>query len=111
MSTISTDSLSDFTTTVIEDGSVFPSHFTADATGAVSSTLFNGLVTYDTRVEFESTGDGYPYTGELFIFGTDKASIRIIAVSANSIRIEADYDGNGTEDARIETTWEALLGN
>ena len=106
---ISTETLTDFSSTFTEDTSVFPANFTKEATGRVSSTLFNGVVSYSTPVAFQATGDGFPYEGELLVFGTSNSSVRIIAIDEDTVRIEADYNGDGASDATIETTWAALV--
>ena len=105
------DTITEFSTTITEDGSMFPSHFTAEGTGTLTSTRFGGTITYITDVDFESIGDAYPYTGELLIFGSNGSNVRVIALSETDIRIEADYDGNGSTDATVATSWNALLGN
>jgi hypothetical protein len=105
----STETLTDFSSTVTEDSSVFPANFTSEATGRVSSTLFEGVVSYDTPVAFQATGDGFPYVGEMLVFGTNNASIRITAIDEVTVMIEADYNGDGVTDATIETTWAALV--
>jgi hypothetical protein len=104
----STETLTDFSSTVTEDTSMFPSNFTTDATGTISSTQFSGSVNYDTPVAFQSTGGGYPYEGEMLVFGTNNATIRIIAIDEDNVRIEADYNGDNAPDATIDTTWDAL---
>jgi len=105
----STETLTDFSSAVTEDTSMFPANFTTEATGRVSSTQFEGEVSYDTAVEFQSTGDGYPYVGEMHVFGTGGSNIRITAMDEVNVRIEADYNGDGASDATIDTTWEALI--
>lgn len=105
----STETLTNFYNMVTENTSMFPSNFTTDVTGTVLSTQFNGSVNYDTPIPFQSTGDDFPYTGEMLITGSDNARIRIIAISATSVRIVADYDGDGAPDATIDTTWDALI--
>ncbi len=105
----STETLTDFSSTVTEDTSVFPANFTTEATGSVSSTQFAGVVSYDTPVAFQAMGDGFPYVGEMLVFGTGNASIRITAIDEVSVMIEADYNGDGASDATIETTWAALV--
>jgi len=105
----STETLTDFFSAITEDTSVFPANFTREATGRVSSSQFNGVVSYSTPVAFQSTGDGFPYEGEMLVFGTNNASIRITAMDEDTVRIEADYDGDGASDATIETTWAALV--
>lgn len=106
---ISTETLTDFSSTVTEDTSMFPANFTTEATGRVSSTQFDGEVSYNTSVEFQATGDGYPYVGEMLIFGTGGSNIRITAMDEDNVRIEADYNGDGASDATIDTSWEALV--
>jgi hypothetical protein len=105
----STETLTEFSSIVTEDTSMFPANFTTEATGRVSSTQFSGVVSYDTPVPFQATGDGFPYEGEMLVFGTAGASIRITAVDEANVRIEADYNGDGASDATIETTWAALV--
>jgi hypothetical protein len=107
---LATDTVSDFSTEITEDTSIFPRAFTTDATGRVSSSAFNGFVAYDTPTPFESSGGNFPYDGEMLIFGTNNSNVRIIAMDEDNVRIEADYDGDGATDATIETSWEALVG-
>lgn len=105
----STETLTNFSNMVTEDTGMFPSNFTTDVTGTVSSTQFNGSVNYVTPIPFQSSGDNFPFTGEMLITGSDNAKIRIVAISAISVRIEADYNGDGAPDAIIDTTWDALI--
>ena len=104
----STETLSNFSTTVTENAGMFPSSYTTDAMGTITSTQFDGSVTYDTPVAFESIGDAYPYAGELLVTGADNATLRLIALDEVNVRIEADYDGDGAVDETIDTTWDAL---
>jgi hypothetical protein len=105
----STETLTGFSSTVTEDTSVFPSNFTKTAAGTVSSTQFAGSVNYDTPAAFQSAGDAYPYAGEMRVSGENNAALRIIVLGGDSLRIEADYDGDGATDATITTTWDALI--
>ncbi len=104
----STETLSNFSTSVTENASMFPSSYTTDAMGTITSTQFDGSVTYDTPVPFESIGEAYPYTGELLVTGANNATLRLIALDEVNVRIEADYDGDGAVDETIDTTWDAL---
>lgn len=104
-----TTTLTDFSSMVTENLSVFPSNISLDASGTISSTQFNGAVNYDTPVSFESTGDGFPYAGEMLVSGAGNARIKIIAISEINVRVEADFNGDGAADATIDTTWEALI--
>ena len=105
----STDTVTDFSSLVVEDTSMFPSNFTTDVTGSILSTLFEGSVNYNMPIPFESSGDKYPYGGEMLISGSGGATIRIFALDQFKVRIEADFKGDGALDATIETTWEALV--
>jgi hypothetical protein len=104
----STETLSDFSSIVIEDTSMFPSNFTTDVTGTILSTLFEGSVSYSMPIPFQSSGDSFPYQGEMLIAGSDGATIRIIALDQNKVRIEADFNGDGALDSTTDTTWSAL---
>lgn len=106
---ISTETLTDFSSIFTEDTSMFPANFSKESTGRVSSTLFAGVVSYSTPVVFQASGDGFPYEGELLVFGTNNSSVRIMAIDEVNVRIEADYNGDGAPDATIETTWAALV--
>ena len=106
----STEILTDFSITVTEDASVFPNNFTTDATGSVASSTFNGTVAYNMPIPFESSGNNFPYEGEMIVFGADNSRVRIIAISEVEVRIEADYDGDGATDATIDTSWTDLVG-
>jgi hypothetical protein len=105
----STETLSNFLSTVVEDTSIFPSNFTTDVSGTVSSTLFDGSVSYSMPIPFELSGDGYPYDGEMLVSGSGGATIRIIALDQFKVRIEADFNGDNALDATIDTTWDALV--
>ena len=105
----STDTLTNFSSLVVEDTSMFPSNFTTDVAGTILSTLFEGTVFYNMPIPFESSGDNYPYAGEMLISGSGGATIRIMALDQFKVRIEADFNGDGALDATIDTTWEALV--
>ena len=62
-------------------------------------------------IPFESFGSNFPYDGEMMVFGADNSRVRIIAISDTEVRIEADYDGDGADDATIDTTWDALVND
>ncbi len=106
---ISTETLSTFSSTVTEDSSMLPSLVTTTASGTITSTQFDGAVTYGTQVLFEAFGDAYPYTGELLVTGANNATLRLIALDEVNVRIVADYDGDGATDETIDTTWAELV--
>lgn len=105
----STDALSNFSSTVTENSGMLPSLVSTTSSGTISSTQFEGTVTYGTPVTFEALGDAYPYTGELLVTGADNATLRLIAMDEVNVRILADYDGDGATDETIDTTWDELV--
>jgi hypothetical protein len=82
--------------------------YTFDATGTVASSTFVGAVNFDTTEVFAGTGVDYPATGEMLVTGADNGTIRIIALDNVFVRLEVDGNGDGTLDAVIDTTWDAL---
>lgn len=105
-----TESLSDFSTIYTESG-VDPFAWTHDAMGTVSSGDFTGAVRYDTPVIFVGEGANYPSEGELLMTGADNATLRLIALDAVNVQIDADYDGDGTIDESLFMTWDELVAN
>ena len=83
----STDTLTNFSSLIVENTSMFPSNFTTDVTGTLLSTLFEGSVNYNMPIPFEATGDNYPYAGEMLISGSGGATIRIMALDLSLIHI------------------------
>jgi hypothetical protein len=82
--------------------------FTFDTAGTLTSSAFNGAVNFDTTETFVGTGVDYPAIGEMLITGADNGTIRVIALDNVFVRLEVDSNGDGTLDAVIDTTWEAL---
>ena len=88
---------------------MLPSLVTTTASGTVTSTQFEGAVTYSTPVPFEALADAYPYVGELLVTGANGATLRLVALDEANVRIIADYDGDGATDETIDTTWAELV--
>jgi hypothetical protein len=82
--------------------------YTFDSSGTVSSSAFVGAVNFDTTETFAGTGVDYPANGEMLVTGADNGTIRIIALDNVNVRLEVDGNGDGTLDAVIDTTWDAL---
>jgi hypothetical protein len=89
------------------DAGITPSPYTWSAYGTLDSTQLPGAVDYSTPLTFEGDDVDYPHTGELLVEG-DNSSARLIAVDNVNVRIEYDYDGNGTVDETTEITWAEL---
>ena len=75
----------------------------------ISSPRLDGDVIVSTSIGLQSAGDGYPFMGELRVEAANNAVIVIIAIDANTVRLEIDIDGDGAPDEIMDMTWEELL--
>ena len=105
----SSESLTNFATTLTLDGNFVPAPFTMTASGTLDSTRLSGVVRYSTEQVFQGFEGDYPDSGIFFVEGVN-SSLRLIAENNVNVRIEIDTDGNGTFDETINTTWAALTG-
>lgn len=101
--------LTDFTIDITEDGAMFPVAMTVETSFTISSPRIGGDVSVTTSLSLESMGEDYPFAGELRIEGADGAIIVMIALDANTVRLEIDIDGDGGTDDTIDLTWDELL--
>ena len=102
--------LTNFTVEITEDASTFPVAVTVDTSFTISSPRIDGSVTVTTSLSLQSMGEDYPFVGELRIEGADGAVIVMIALDANTVRLEIDIDGDGAVDDTIDLTWDELMG-
>ena len=105
-----TETIINFSTIYTEDSSAFPVGWTTDSIGTVDSSEIAGAITYETMVEFEGSGEGYPYTGELLVTGADNSTLYLITIDDTNVQIDADYDGDGIIDETLNLTWVELEG-
>jgi hypothetical protein len=91
------------------DAGISPAPYTWSSYGTLDSTQLPGVIEYTTPVTFEGEDVDFPHTGELLVEG-DNSSARLIAVDNVNVLIEFDYDGDGTIDETLETTWVDLEG-
>lgn len=103
-----TGTLSNFSTTVSQDGSVFPAAFTMDSSATLSNSQFDGEVSYTTPVPFQGFEGEFPFAGELLVTGAEGATILLIALDNVNVRLEVDLDGDGAVDETVDTTWDEL---
>jgi hypothetical protein len=102
-----TEHMSSMTITVTtndETGSV-----EVDTSFRISSPLLGGDVIVSTSISMQSSGDGYPFMGELFIQAAGNTAIVFIALDGNMVRLEIDIDGDGEPDEVVDVTWDELL--
>lgn len=102
--------LTNFTVEITEDASTFPVAVTVETSFTISSPRIGGTVTVTTSLSLQSMGEDYPFVGELRIEGADRAVIVMIALDANTVRLEIDIDGDGAPDETIDLTWDELMG-
>jgi hypothetical protein len=101
--------LTNFTIEITEDASMFPVAITVETSFTISSPRIGGEVTVQTSLALESMGEDYPFVGELRITGADNAVIVMIALDANTVRLQIDIDGDGAIDETIDMTWDELM--
>jgi hypothetical protein len=101
--------LTNFSVEIIEDASTFPAAVTVETSFTISSPSIGGEVTVTTSLSLESMGEDYPFAGELRIEGAGNAVIVMIALDANTVRLQIDINGDGATDETIDMTWDELL--
>ena len=101
--------LTGFTVEIIEDASTFPVAVTVETSFTISSPTIGGEVTVTTSVALQSSGADYPFVGELRIEGANQAVIVMIALDANTVRLQIDIDGDGAVDETTDMSWDELL--
>ncbi len=104
------EAVTDLTVTISEDESVFPTAVSVETSFTLSSPTIGGDVIVSTSLSLQSSGEEYPYVGELRITGAGNSAIVLIALDGNRVRLEIDIDGDGAFDGDAEMTWDELLG-
>jgi len=103
-----TGTLSNFSTTVSQNDGVVPAALTFESSATMSSSEFEGAVSYTTPVPFQASEGEYPFAGELLVTGANGAAIRLIALDNVNCRLEVDLDGDGAFDETVDTTWDEI---
>lgn len=103
------EAISDLTISISQNESVFPVSVTVDTSFRISSPRIGGDVIVTTALALQSTGEEYPFVGELRITANDNTALVLIALDSNTVRLELDLDGDGATDDVIETTWDEIL--
>lgn len=100
----------DFTSTQISDQGVFPTAYEVTANGMVRSNRFDGEAECETITPFSSSGVEFPYAGEMVITGANGATITVIVLDNQMVRLIMDYNGDGVEDERRDVPWDEAIG-
>ena len=103
-----TGTLSNFSTTVSQNDGVVPAAITFESSATMTSSEFEGSVSYTTPVPFQASEGEYPFMGELLVTGAEGAAVRLIALDNVNCRIEVDLDGDGAFDESVDTTWDEI---
>lgn len=77
---------------------------TVAADGVLTSTLFNGSVEFDTLTTFAGFYDDNPYEGQLLI-ADDSSSVLMTVIDSINVRLEIDFDKDGTIDDTQTVPW------
>lgn len=101
--------LTSFSVEITEDASMFPAAVTVETSFTISSPHIGGEVTVTTSLALQSMGEDYPFVGELRIEGANQAVIVMIALDANTVRLQIDVDGDTAPDETVDMTWEELM--
>jgi hypothetical protein len=112
VSNAGTEVVSNFQTAQTVDTSVVAGSepYTLASSGTIDSTQLGGVIVYTSPVTFQGAGPGYPFAGEMLITGANGATIRLIALTETTVRIEIDADGDGVVDVggTEDTTWDDI---
>ncbi|MGH7163144.1 MAG: hypothetical protein ACREID_06650 [Planctomycetota bacterium] len=76
----------------------------------ISGSEIGGTVTYVTTVPFLGTAPNHPHDGVLVVTGANGSTLTLIALDDVNVQFVVDTDGDGTPEATIDTTWDALDG-
>ena len=101
--------VSNLSLTITENGTAFPPSVAIDTAFRISTPRIGGDVIVSTSLGLESSGDGFPFMGELEIRAAGDAVIVIIALGADLVRLEIDIDGDTVPDEVVDMSWEELL--
>jgi hypothetical protein len=94
-----------FTTTSVVEMALT---FSVDAMGKVRSSRFEGEASYETIAAFTGAVGDNPSAGEMLITG-DGSSIRLIVLDNFMVRLQMDYNGDGTVDESRDLTWDEAI--
>ncbi|MDH3613730.1 MAG: hypothetical protein OES10_10660 [Gammaproteobacteria bacterium] len=104
-----TEYMSSMTITVTTNDGTTPASVDVDTSFRISSPRLGGDVIVSTSISMQSSGEGYPFMGELVIEAADNTAIVFIALDNNMVRLEIDINGDDVPDEVLDVTWVDLL--
>lgn len=103
-----TSTLFDFIVTIAIDPSLGTA--TLDSSATLVSPAFGGELGYVTTQPLVFAGQDGPASGQIVVTGAGGSTMSINILSADQVELEIDFDGNGTLDEVIVTSWGELIG-
>ena len=104
-----TETVTSMTITVTEDESTFPASVSVETSFRISSPRLDGDVIVSTSINLQSSGEGYPFIGELQIEAAGNTGIVIIALDSDMVRLEIDINGDNAADEVVDLMWVDLM--
>lgn len=104
-----TEAVFGMTITVTENEGTVPASVAVETSFRISSPRLGGDVIVNTSIGLQSSGEGYPFTGELEIQAAGNTAIVIIALDGDMVRLEIDINGDDAPDEVIDMLWTDLL--
>ncbi len=104
-----TETVFDLSVNTVENQGVIPTAVSVDTSFRLSTPRIGGDIIVGTTITLRSFGDAYPFNGGIMMTGDANSTITLIALDANSVRLEVDVDGDGATDATIDTTWTEII--
>lgn len=101
-----TDTLSKYSLMLVAD--TVGNTYSIDASGTLTSSAFDGSVSFTTQTKLVGTGTGYASSGDLLITGANGGTIHVVVLDGTNVRLEVDFNGDGQVDQVIDSTWADL---
>ena len=79
------------------------------SSGTTSSSRFTGVVDFQTTEPIAFAASGAPVSGRIVITGANNGTVTVDIVGETQVDLEIDFDGNGTIDEVVSTTWADLI--
>lgn len=87
-----------------------PAAMTSSVNGTFSATSISGSITQTTLQPVrQSLNSAYPSSGQILAVGANGSRCRMTILSATTVRLELDADGNGAFESATDVAWSTLL--
>jgi len=91
-------------------GSTVPGLTTARVNGSITATSIGGTVTISTSTPFQHYEiDAYPRAGQVLVTGAGGSRLQLTALSATTVRLELDANGDGMFEQSRDVPWGTLI--